>query len=386
MPLTLFIFFLADVSTSVDSRNLVRTKLAQNYSYDRSISTVPLQRLATLEGSNLRGEAQRNVQLSSSSGKRLNVSLPSRVHGDYCGKNLLLTRQPGERSFMSRKSGFLKQCKNNARLSQSLPTGHLANYSGGNLLLKRKRTDTSFKDGNDRTVTAPNTSSNLNVTIPKTSINEDSAKHVLPRGLPKDDVRKETRSSSEKQLNTSLSLEVSERSDSQHQTLSKPRLSLDNTATSILFHDLSFKYLPSSTPKRKITHSNQGNVSDIESDSDPDYVPPNDPDSEEGEECEEKPESEAIPKDHNDLVFESDHEEMDEEDIDNDAMEIVIGDAKALTDFTLSEYFEKYRNNTIISDGDLNDCEEMKSDMDKENEGNFFLNNLHKNYRYTAKF
>nr|XP_029725222.1 uncharacterized protein LOC115265123 [Aedes albopictus] len=62
-----------------------------------------------------------------------------------------------------------------------------------------------------------------------------------------------------------------------------------------------------------------------------------------------------------DKVFDSDEDEGDnDEDVNND--EILIGDAYALTDFTINEYFEKYKKQTIISD------DEMDYEENKENE------------------
>lgn len=250
-----------------------------------------------------------------------NTSLPCRMN--YSGGNLLLTRKPGEVSFFKKNARSKKSSENGsssktiARLSKSLPITRPANYSGGNLLFKIPHRSLGLNKRTDMTLAVIATGDTCNSNVGE---KPQSSCCYTP------DVQNESASLSMQHLN-----------------------------------DLSFENVLSSTPKRKKVHENislsdtefQNAESDVERSKD--NIKQSNPSD--------QPRIIELPCAY-DKVFDSDEDEGDnDEDVNDD--EILIGDANALTDFTINEYFEKYKNQTIISD------DEMDYEENKENEGKF---------------
>lgn len=311
---------------------------------------------------------------------RLSTSLPTRSCSNYSSRNLLLRRHPADASFGSQKIRSRKRSSNNSsstggRLSKTLPESSLANYSGGNVLLGKLPTYESIGSQKEENRKFKNSHSSpaggrLNTSLSAGSLVNNSG-NLLFRKLhderfsPRKEETRKTKSNITDEI-TPPSMSVAH-SDFPHITsICEPdpedRATELNSTFDTIRYDLSFHDVYSSTPKRKKVRESEndmniGNISEDRSDhqpkfdsSDPEYVPGNDPD------------------------FESEDDGTEVLDIDNEGMDFIIGDAKSLTKFSLDEYFEKYRNRTVISDDELEEDKETSNNNENEGKPYFSFN------------
>ncbi|XP_055531623.1 uncharacterized protein LOC129722303 [Wyeomyia smithii] len=294
---------------------------------------------------------------------RFSDSLTARRISNLPGENLLSRRNPADETFRSRirslKRPNVSSSRTSDRLVHTLPLLNITNYSRGNILFKSNsnRENSSSLRCAKQNDSSTNRSSKLSTTN-DTSLAHYSGGNILLTRLPtkhysmrkKDDQNNysndeceksygiwQNKSNTDEDWSTTRSTGRSGYPNSRSllqlnsvETRLEPNLTLDS-----IHNDLSFRNVYCSTPKHLKVCEFANGMNRMNTEETPyhhlqiDFL-----------------DSEYEPGDLN-----SEYDEFEDGGIDDEGLYNIIGDVEPMTNFSMDEYFEKYRNR-IISDNE----------------------------------